>query len=756
MAARDSSSSADTALISSLNTLIASLVPALPAEDATHHDRLLHLCLRIVSSRIASNAAPSDSAAAEATRRRLVQSGRGSDALAYSELHARLLRAADLRRPSAALQLLAALLDTNKSNSASVGPALLSRPPLALADGVTTRAPEASIVNTAASRDLPPRVKKDPSGGSGPANSDGGGRPPKRSVTPWNVGGGGGTELGEKALVRELLFVLQNIDGAHLKWDVKLDSFVLPSGAKVPPGARQLVGRLAELGWLFRQVTYYVKAGGGGGEQQAASTTTNLAATVAGGTNAAVIGFERGESSVRAEGGLVAQALRHALQEELDSWYQLLAVLEEQRQSELTLLQLLVWSAEPMQRLLLMAQLTRGCGHLKGGAMTVAIQRQENHGDPQISGYVRQLLTAACKPLFTMTREWILHGEITDSYDEFFIEQRAVPLSGLWEERYVLREGMLPCFLSRALAIEILKVGKALNFIRLCCNDTDWSLRLNAPLKSEMGGGGAAGGAGGSSATTGAGPNAGTVMARLEYGREAELQSVVTRASALASTHLLDLLMNRFDLRAHCYNTQQYLLLGKGDFVQSLMEHLAPQLARPATQLHRHHLLSLVESAVRSSATSVLEGSGGGGGGGGNSVEQQHSFLLKSLDVTLSKVPGGSGWDCFCLDYSVGAPCDVVFSSAAMRSYRQASTFLWRLKRVEHSLTAVWRKHCTTARLIPKLHSNATMHKCYLLRNEMVHFVYNLQYARYRYHQHPLPTFSPSHPSPSPSSPGTI
>ena len=364
MAARDSSS-ADTALISSLNTLIASLVPALPAEDATHHDRLLHLCLRIVSSRIASNAAPSDSAAAEATRRRLVQSGRGSDALAYSELHARLLRATDLRRPSAALQLLAALLDTNKSNSASVGPALLSRPPLALADGVTTRAPEASIVNTAASRDLPPRVKKDPSGGSGPANSDGGGRPPKRSVTPWNVGGGGGTELGEKALVREPLRPPEYRRRPQM--GCELDSFVLPSGAKVPPGARQLVGRLAELGWLFRQVTYYVKAGGGGGEQQAATTTTNLAATVAGGTNAAVIGFERGESSVRAEGGLVAQALRHALQEELDSWYQLLAVLEEQRQSELTLLQLLVWSAEPMQRLLLMAQLTRGCGHLKVG-----------------------------------------------------------------------------------------------------------------------------------------------------------------------------------------------------------------------------------------------------------------------------------------------------------------------------------------------------------------------------------------------------
>ena len=55
-----------------------------------------------------------------------------------------------------------------------------------------------------------------------------------------------------------------------------------------------------------------------------------------------------------------------------------------------------------MQRLLTMAQLTRGCGHLLGGAMTVAIARHERHGDPQVSGYVRHLLRAACAPLFGM------------------------------------------------------------------------------------------------------------------------------------------------------------------------------------------------------------------------------------------------------------------------------------------------------------------------------------------------------------------
>ena len=156
----------------------------------------------------------------------------------------------------------------------------------------------------------------------------------------WEVGVSAG-ELSERTLVRELLFVMQGIDGLHLQWDRLKDSYALPPGAKLPPGGRQLVGRLSELGWLFRHVSAYVKAG----------------ATAAGGSTSAAGGRE---GSVVAEGGLVAQALRHALGGELDEWYQLIAVLEEQRRSELTLLQLLVWSAEPMQRLLLMAQLTRG------------------------------------------------------------------------------------------------------------------------------------------------------------------------------------------------------------------------------------------------------------------------------------------------------------------------------------------------------------------------------------------------------------
>ena len=87
-----------------------------------------------------------------------------------------------------------------------------------------------------------------------------------------------------------------------------------------------------------------------------------------------------------------------------------------------------------------------------------------------------------------------------------------------------------------------------------------------------------------------------------------------------------------------------------------------------------------------------------------------------------------SDWEAFAVDYQVGPPCDTLFSEGAMASYRRVFTFLWQLKRVEHSLTAIWRKHCTTARLLQTLHRDPAMHTCHLLRHEMVHFVYNLQY----------------------------
>ena len=178
-------------------------------------------------------------------------------------------------------------------------------------------------------------------------------------------------------------------------------------------------------------------------------------------------------------------------------------------------------------------------------------------------------------------------------------------------------------------------------------------------------GGGGGDGTGAYGGGDGHGSGGASWLGELEYGQEEKLEIFVRSAAARANARLLELLLGRYRLREHCAHIKSYLLLGKGDFVQYLMEHLAPQLSRPSSQLHRHQLLALVESAVRSCAAAAE--------GAGAAAEESHELLLRHLDVALPRDPSSSGWDAFSLDYRVEPPVAEVLSAEAMARYRKVN-----------------------------------------------------------------------------------
>jgi gamma-tubulin complex component 3 len=261
-------------------------------------------------------------------------------------------------------------------------------------------------------------------------------------------------EVTEAALVRDVIYAIQGIDGKYLKFDFASDMYKIDATVGVPQPIRDQVAKLAELGWLYRRIQFYVTK----------------------------------ESNNRAI-GLVGQSFCAALAHELTQYYQLVAVLEAQQDtssggSALTLRRLNVWTFDPIKRLKILVTLVDAGKGLKGGALASAIHAHLKDGDPFNQSLVGQILRQVARPLRYLIDQWVYEGELRDIYDEFFVACNAsCPEEKLWYDKYSLRKAMLPSFVPLELAQRILLIGKSINFLRHACHDkSKIGIRSKVPI----------------------------------------------------------------------------------------------------------------------------------------------------------------------------------------------------------------------------------------------------------------------------------
>ncbi|KAJ6743081.1 GAMMA-TUBULIN COMPLEX COMPONENT [Salix viminalis] len=455
-------------------------------------------------------------------------------------------------------------------------------------------------------------------------------------------------EVSEEVLVRDVLYVCQGIDGKYVKFDANVDGYVLSDSIKVPRATRVMVRKLCELGWLFRKVKGYISE---------------------------IMGRFPAEDV-----GTVGQAFCAALQDELSDYYRLLAVLEAQAMNPiplvsestssvnyLSLRRLSIWFAEPTVKMRLMAVLVDKCRVLRGGAMAGAIHLHARHGDPLVHEFMRSLLQHVCSPLFEMVRSWVLEGELEDIFAEFFVVGQPVKAESLWREGYRLHAGMLPSFISQPLAQRILRTGKSINFLRVCCDDRGWA-----------------------DTATEAAAAAGTTTRKgsLGYGETDALETLVVEAAKRIDKHLLDVMYTRYKFKEHCLAIKRYLLLGQGDFVQYLMDIVGQELSEPANTISSFQMAGLLESAIRSS-----------------NAQYDDPDILDRLRVKmLPHGTGDRGWD--------------------LRRVEHALIGAWKTMKpnciTSHSFTKL--QHAVKLQLL------STLRRCQVIWNQMNHFVTNLQY----------------------------
>ncbi|KAJ0009613.1 hypothetical protein NQD34_001315 [Periophthalmus magnuspinnatus] len=478
-------------------------------------------------------------------------------------------------------------------------------------------------------------------------------------------------EVTEAVLVRDILYVFQGIDGKFIKMSGQEDGYKLDPKVSLSKSLRDLSSRLSELGWLHNKVRKYTDS-----------------------------------RSLDRAFGLVGQSFCASLHEELKEYYRLLSVLHSQLQVEdeqavpvlssdgsLTLRRLLVWMYEPRFRLKTLAALVDFCQGHKGGELASAVHAYGKTGDPQMRALIQHILSLVSHPILHCLCRWIYDGELEDTYHEFFVASDPnVKTDRLWHDKYSLRKSMIPSFITMDQAHKVLLIGKSINFLHQVCHDRTPPGKITPVSK------------------TAENPKD---AAELLSDLEGAFQEKIDTAYFDTSKYLLDVLNRNYLLLEHLQAMRRYLLLGQGDFIRHLMDLLKPELARPATTLYQHNLTGILETAVRAT-----------------NAQFDHAEILKRLDVRLLEVsPGDTGWDVFSLDYHVDGPIATVFTRECMGHYLRVFNFLWRAKRMEYTLTDIWKGHMCNAKLLktmPEL--SGVLHQCHILASEMIHFIHQMQY----------------------------
>eukprot|EP00904_Undaria_pinnatifida_P002799 jgi/Undpi1/1251/HiC_scaffold_108.g14165.m1 len=354
-----------------------------------------------------------------------------------------------------------------------------------------------------------------------------------------------------------------------------------------------------------------------------------------------------------------------------------------------------------------------------------------DHGDPFVRGLVQRTMVRSCESLFLMVKQWMFEGELVDHHKEFFVQMNPLAIEDemLWQERYYLALDLLPKFIEQEIALKILTIGKAINFLRRLCGDSEWIMGPMAKAAAQ--------------ATT------------LEYGNTASLRAVVASCSTLTNARLVHLMLGRYRLKAHLRVLKKFLLHGQGDLMLTLIEVLGPELDKQATQIYRHNVTGIVEGVIKTSTIAQDEAEDVARIGvkilsGSASDTRRHGKLLLSTSAhtadcaffTLQQqlycgVPlpvilaATSLASCLCpavdgayfpLTYDVGSPVSAIVTKQVILDYRRVFHLLWRIKRAEWSLASAWRHHTTATHtrlegILPEI--RGALHRCSLIRGQM-------------------------------------
>ncbi|CAH8381024.1 unnamed protein product [Eruca vesicaria subsp. sativa] len=312
-------------------------------------------------------------------------------------------------------------------------------------------------------------------------------------------------------------------------------------------------------------------------------------------------------------------------------------------------------------------------------------------GDNSVRSLFEKWTECASNAYLSILERWVYEGIIDDPCGEIFIAENRLLKSSpaqerlsqdstaeYWSQRYSLKE-TIPGFLAN-IAATILTTGKYLNVMRECGHNVQVPISKRSKL---------------------------TI-----FGSNHHYLECIKAAHEFASTELVNLIKDKYDLIGRLRSLKHYLLLDQGDFLVHFVDIAREELNKKVNEISVEKLQPLLDLALRTTAAAA---------------DPRHEDLtccVKDSDSNSIEDPVSiTGLETFSLSYKVQWPLSIVVSKKALSKYQLIFRFLFHCKHVERQLCGAWQMH----QGIQSMNCNGTaIRRSSLLCRSMLKFISSL------------------------------
>lgn len=322
-----------------------------------------------------------------------------------------------------------------------------------------------------------------------------------------------------------------------------------------------------------------------------------------------------------------------------------------------------------------------------GNVLALLTQRLATYsGDPAARSLLELLLREASKPYVRMLNEWLHHGGIKDTHDEFMIgEKKSIKREKLdedytdeyWEKRYFIREKDIPPQL-QAVKDKVLLAGKYLNVVRECGGVNVSSKMEHTPTSFE----------------------------------DPRFLENVNHAYSFANQELLSLMLSKHSLRGRLTSIKHYFFLNRAEFFLYFLELSASELRKPQRSVNVGKLQSLLDLVLYQPGSIAV----------GDPYKEDVQIKLNELGLVpwlmkvvnvqgleadnpesltdqyrIQSASAGkktdddiTGYEALELDYSVPFPLSLIISRKTIIRYQLILRYTLSLRHLENTLIESW------------------------------------------------------------------